>query len=137
MIRKLLVLSLVLGGCAGDAGISVIDAWARPTAPVADVAAFYVTLENGGQADTLHGASSDRCGQAEIHDNVLQDGIMTMRHLHSVEIGPGQTVEMGPAGMHVMCLGVEEPLVEGEDIALTLDFEYAGEVVAMVSVEER
>jgi copper(I)-binding protein len=57
------------------------------------------------------------------------DGVMTMRPLENgLEIKPGATVELKPAGAHIMILGVKEPLKDGQTVPVKLTFKTAGTV---------
>ena len=54
------------------------------------------------------------------------------RHDHELdgplEIKPGETVTLAPGGMHLMMMGLKEPLKQGEKVPLTLVFEKAGKI---------
>lgn len=130
-------LLLALAGCAGEGGLTVVDAWARPTPPESDVAAFYVTVRSAGNDDELIGAASDVCGSTALHDTLREDGVMEMRHIGSVEVGAGEELEMVPGGTHIMCLDLREPLVEGREVTLLLHFAESPSLEARVSVEQR
>ena len=111
---------------AGLAGALAIEgAWTRATAEGAKVAAGYLTLRNtGASADTLLSVSTPAAERGEIHDMTMtDDGVMRMRHLaDGLEIPAGGTVELKPAGMHLMFLGLKERLVEGGTLHVTLTF---------------
>ena len=50
---------------------------------------------------------------------------------------PGATVTLAPQGTHVMFMGLDAPLVEGERVPAVLVFEKAGEVAVEFAVEPR
>lgn len=136
--RILTGLLLVATACtSSDGGVAVVEAWARPTAPEADVAAFYVDIRNDGPDEVLVGAQSDRCGAVALHDTVLEDGVMTMRHIEEVAIDGGSTLTMEPGGLHIMCVDLEESLVAGQHVDLVLLLGYAVRLEIAVSVEQR
>ena len=60
-----------------------------------------------------------------------------MNHVGRIEIPAGETVKLKPGGLHVMFMGLEDPLTEGENIPATLVFENAGEVEVTFNVEAR
>ncbi|WP_439542790.1 DUF1775 domain-containing protein [Hyphomicrobium sp.] len=112
-------------GQAGAGALAIEGAWTRATAEGAKVAAGYLTLRNtGASADTLLSVSTPAAERAEIHDMTMtDDGVMRMRHLaDGLEIPAGGTVELKPAGMHLMFLGLKERLVEGGTLPVTLTF---------------
>jgi copper(I)-binding protein len=53
---------------------------------------------------------------------------MMMRQLTSLEIPANGSVELKPGGYHLMMMGVQEPIKEGEQVKMTLQFEKAGKV---------
>lgn len=132
-----ILMSFVTSACGGGSRIEVVDAWARPTPPVAEAAAFYVTVDNHGDRDVLLSASSDRCEVTELHDHVLEDNILMMREVGPLEVQGQESLVMEPAGLHIMCLGVAEELVVGEEVTVLLGFEEAGEIEVAVIVEQR
>lgn len=137
----LAALLLALAACGGAGGLDVTDAWGRSSPMVADAAAFYVTIENGGdEGDTLVAASSDRCGAIELHNSMMNDeGVMMMDQADPslLAIPAGGSLEMAPGGLHVMCLQVTEAPQLGEEIDLTLEFESGTSVDVVVSIEDR
>jgi copper(I)-binding protein len=106
-------------------------AWARPTPEGTTVSAGYLKITNHGDApDVLLGASTPVADSAELHESAMTaDGVMTMRALeHGLEIKPGETVELKPAGVHIMILGVKKPLKDGDIIPINLNFKTASSV---------
>lgn len=107
--------------------IHVADAWAR--SPMQDVGAVYFVAHNGAEEeDRLIGVSTDVAGRAEIHETIERDGQMVMHPVGSVSIPPGEDVSFEPGGYHIMLFELTEPLDVDTTIALTLEFELAGEV---------
>jgi len=117
---------------AATAGSLTFDgAWARPTPEGTTLTAGYLKITNhGDKPDTLVGASTPVAASAELHESAVDaEGVMTMRALENgLEIKPGETVELKPAGAHIMIFGVKEPLKEGQTIPVTLTFKSAGTV---------
>lgn len=113
---------------AGD--ITIGHPWTRATPPMAKVGGGYLELTNeGSTADRLLGGSSPIAGRVEIHNMEMTDGIMKMRPVpDGVEIPAGDTVKLAPGGYHFMLLDLKQPIVEGEMIPVTLNFERAGSV---------
>ena len=143
---SLLLLSLVATGCGddddadGDGGPVAVDVWARPTAPGAETAAFYFELGNGGtEADRLVDAESPACTSTMLHRSSMTDGVMSMQPATDDEltVAPAGTVMFEPGGLHVMCMGLVDPLVEGESVPLVLTFETAGSLTLSADVEDR
>jgi copper(I)-binding protein len=111
--------------------LSIDGAWARPTPEGTTLTAGYLKITNrGDKPDTLIGASTPVADSAELHESSMNaEGVMTMRPLENgLEIKPGESVELKPAGAHIMILGVHEPLKEGQTIPVKLTFKTAGTV---------
>lgn len=111
--------------------LSIDGAWARPTPEGTTISAGYLKITNhGDKPDTLLGASTPIAASAELHESSMTaDGVMTMRPLENgLEIKPGATVELKPAGAHIMILGVKEPLKDGQTVPVKLTFKTAGTV---------
>lgn len=107
--------------------LQVRDAWASPTPGGVDVSAGYLTVANDGQtADRLISASSPRAASVEIHEMTMEGSVMRMRAVTAIDIAPGASVDLAPAGRHLMFMGVTQPFVEGEEIPVQLTFENAG-----------
>jgi copper(I)-binding protein len=66
----------------------------------------------------------------------MDGSVMRMRELDGpLEIKPGETVTLAPGGMHLMMMGLKEPLTQGERVPLTLVFEKAGKIDVDLAVE--
>ena len=60
---------------------------------------------------------------------------MKMRELPAgLPIPAGETVTLQPGGFHLMFMGLNQPLVEGEAVTVTLTFETAGEIDVVLPV---
>jgi copper(I)-binding protein len=115
--------------------VAVTDAWARATPPGAGVAAVYLTIAGGSQADTLVSASTPRAAMTEIHTVTEADGMMQMRPVeHGVPVAPHASVRLAPQGLHLMLMNLPQPLVAGERFPLTLQFARAGSISVQVEV---
>lgn len=149
---------------AGDAGVTISDAWARTSPMSAENGAAYMVIESGAD-DALVAAevSTDVAAEAQIHETVMADGgmgsdttmggsdttmggsdttmggmgEMTMREVDEIEIPAGEEVALKPGGYHIMLMGLTEPLVAGETFELTLSFREAGEQVVDVTVRDQ
>ena len=113
----------------------IYNVWVRPTAPApADgatpeapipgtVTGAYLTIENTGTRDyQLVGASSDLAAMTDIHQSTMDNGVMRMRQIDSLDIPAGETVTLAPSGYHVMLMDVTRDVYPGQAIPLTLTF---------------
>lgn len=138
----LLALGLTaLVGCgSSDSAIGTSDMWARPTAPDATNAAFYGTITNNSDvAISFEDGYSRACDSIEIHESTMEDGVMSMAPAApaATQLDPGESLVLEPLGLHVMCIGLSEPLVEGTPVDLEMTFDGAGAFETEVVVEQR
>jgi hypothetical protein len=127
MLALVLVLGMLLVACVGAGhGIEVSAIWGRESPAMAQNGALYLQLQNNGNSDALVAVHSDACERVELHESSMDDqGVMSMAPVAGgrIPLPAGATVSLEPGGLHVMCLGVVEPFVSGEQIPLVLEFE--------------
>ena len=141
-VGALMAGAMLLSACGGGSGvIAVVDSWAPATPPNAPSAAIYLEIDNGtSDDDRLVDAEIDRCEAVELHNTTIdEDRIMRMRLAEpaSLEIPAGGELVMEPAGLHVMCIGLDEPFREGEALQLSLILESGTQLETETPVENR
>jgi copper(I)-binding protein len=115
--------------------IVVDHPWARATPRGAKTGAVYLTVVNNGRAaDRLLGATTPVADKVQFHSVSEENGVSHMREMSSVEIGPGAKATFSPGGMHIMVVGLKQPLKEGDTFPITLSFEKAGKRDVTVSI---
>ncbi len=119
------------------AKIDATGAYAFATAPGSTNGAVFVSLQNPQAGDDkLLSATSSVAATVEIHETATDaTGTMSMRQIDGVDVPAGQTVDLTPAGKHIMLLGLTQPLTEGSTFDITLTFQNAGAVVVPVTVK--
>jgi copper(I)-binding protein len=115
--------------------LEIDNAWAGATPGRAENGAAYVTITSP-TADRLVSASTPVAKKAELHTMSMQGMVMKMRPISGVDIPAGQPVSLKPGGEHIMLMGLNQPLREGQSFPLTLDFEKAGPHTVTVTVEK-
>jgi copper(I)-binding protein len=115
--------------------VAIHDAWARASLGQIRTSAAYLTLEvTGDEADRLIAAASPVAEDATLHAHVMDGGVARMRPVAAIEIAPGAPTVLEPGGLHIMLTDLDQKLVEGETLPLTLTFERAGTVEIEVPV---
>jgi hypothetical protein len=143
MIKKVLValgaltlVSATLTGCSmepsgsvdGHDEIHFSDGWVR-VSEYSDheggMTGAFAKIENHTANDvTLVGGSAEIAGMVEVHEVVMIDKEMKMQQKEGgIVIKAGETVTLEPGGLHVMLMGLKKPILEGDEITLTLDFD--------------
>ena len=109
----------------------------RATLPNAPVAGGFLTIVNTGtEDDRLVSAASDIAKETQIHEMAMEGDVMKMRPLaDGLALPAGGTVVLAPGGYHIMFMGLNRALVEGETVPVTLTYEKAGEVTIDLHVE--
>lgn len=115
--------------------IVIEQPWSRAT-PV-KVGGAYMTLRNNGALpDRLVKITSPIAEKVEIHETKIEGGMAMMRPVEAIELKRGTSVQLKPGGLHVMLMGLQRPLKEGERIKLSLTFERAGTIDIEARVEK-
>lgn len=93
----------------------------------------------GKTADRLLSADTPIAGEAQLHEHVMQNDVMKMQHVPSVEIPAGGEVTFAPMAYHVMLLNLKDRslLTDGKRFPMTLHFEKAGDVKVDVAVQKQ
>lgn len=111
--------------------------WARATPGGAKTGAAYMTLiNNGTSADRLIGASTPVADSVQFHKETQDDGVSRMRQMSTVDLAPGAKIVFKPGEMHMMIVGLKQPLKEGQSLSLTLQFEKAGSIEVTAPIEK-
>ncbi|GIV84345.1 MAG: hypothetical protein KatS3mg052_1352 [Candidatus Roseilinea sp.] len=143
---------------SGQSDIAIRDAWARPTMGMVSAgeghshgssdktdtaksgvnSAAYMVIENKGNApDKLLRASGDIADMIQVHQTKEKDGMMMMEEVAGgLEIPANGSVELRPAGYHIMLMGVKRELKPGDAFQLTLTFQSGKTVSVDVAVRE-
>jgi periplasmic copper chaperone A len=132
-----LLLATATAAEAQSPAIQVDHAWARATPGGAKTAAVYLKLVNNGATDDhLVFMSTPVAGKAELHSMTMNNGVMHMQPVATLEVKPATTTVLKPGGYHVMLTELKAPLVAGQHFQLSLTFEKAGTIETTVSIEK-
>lgn len=135
MLRKIFLSMclLSLGLVAGD--ISVSNAYVRAVPPnLPNSASFMKIMNHSNKVVYLQSADSTLAKNLELHEHTMENGMMKMQQVSRIEIPANGMVELQPGGYHVMLLGLNRPLKEG-DMAETIKLYFSNtEVVELKDV---
>jgi copper(I)-binding protein len=108
--------------------------WARP-GDLEGSSAIYMVIKNNGPSDALLSVSSSIADIAQIHRTTPgADGTVSMVEQEFVDLPVGEWIYFQPGGLHLMLLGLETPLADGDTFPLTLEFENAKDLTIEVQV---
>ncbi|MCQ8184547.1 copper chaperone PCu(A)C [Parvularcula maris] len=117
--------SLLLVACSAEdtnAQGEAQEGFIRLPAEGAGMTAGYLTVEVE-EADILTGVSVEGVARTEMHISFEEDGINRMRRVEGFEVSPGEPLVLEPRGKHLMLIGIDEAMKEGESREVTLTFE--------------
>lgn len=130
-------LTLTGAAQAGDM-IHIMDPYARTARPNAPTGAAFMGIMNMSQEDDrLVGVTSDVAKRVELHTHIdAGNGVMQMRHdKDGFEIPAGATHMLQRGGDHVMFMGLNRDLAQGDTVTVTLTFEKAGDITVQIPVD--
>jgi periplasmic copper chaperone A len=131
-------LLFTLAAAAAQAQVAIESPWARPTVQGQQGGGGFLVLRNRGpSADRLISGSTPLAERFELHTMSMKGDVMEMRQVDAIELPAGKTVELKPGGLHVMFIGLKQPLAIGSKVPVTLKFEKAGEVKVEFDVMPR
>jgi copper(I)-binding protein len=139
MFKKLMLvlllmptLTMSLSACApAETGkVEVTGAWVRASDfsdHTGGMTGVFMQITNTtDETVTLIGGTSAIAPMIETHQVV--DGVMSKKE-GGIEIKAGETVTLEPGGLHVMLMGLTEPILVGTKVNLTLKFDGAPDIV--------
>ncbi len=106
------------------AQMHIENAVIRTMPPGQSVTAAYMIISNHSDIPRkLVSARSIISSRVEIHHNSVEEGVMKMRQLEALEIPANGQAMLGANANHLMLFDLNQNLVEGESIQLTLGFD--------------
>ncbi|MET0376286.1 MAG: copper chaperone PCu(A)C [Rhizorhabdus sp.] len=134
-MRRLLATSfavLALTACKPQAPDKpvVADAWVRLPAVAGRPAAGYFVLKGAEADDRLVSIDSAVVNKIELHEEVMNGGVMTMRQMVDVPLPKGADVAFAPGGKHAMLFGVDARITPGTAIPMLFTFQSGAKIEA-------
>ncbi len=103
--------------------LQISDVWIRAMPPGHMMSAAYFKVHNlSSESISIISVTSADAQSCNFHQTKTVDGIVKMQALESLEIPSQDVVQLQPAGIHLMLMGIKKPLQVGEKIPLLLQF---------------
>ncbi|MCX7567166.1 copper chaperone PCu(A)C [Sulfitobacter sp. F26169L] len=121
-----------------NAAFVVQEPYLRSSLPTSTSAAAFMMLRNDtGRDDRLVAVRSGLSGRVELHTHTQDaNGVVRMGPIEGgVALPDGTTHAFKRGGDHLMFIGLDAPLSQGQMVQVTLVFEKAGEVEISVPVD--
>jgi len=117
--------------------IKVMEPWSQPSPTMAGNGVVYMMLMNeGGADDALLSVETDTAEVAELHETKMEGDVMKMSPVTKIEIPAGGSAALEPGGLHVMLINLQQELVAGGKIKLTLNFEKSDPLTVEAEIRE-
>lgn len=102
--------------------VAVKDPWVRTTVAQQKATGAFMQL-TATQDVKLIAATSPAAKMVEIHTMEMDKDVMKMRQIMSLDLPAGKAVELKPGSYHVMLMGLNAQVKEGDIVPLTLTVE--------------
>jgi hypothetical protein len=113
--------ALLTGNVAQAAELHVNEPWVALNPPGAHATAAFMELHNpGDEPIDLVAADADGFDAVELHRSINENGMHRMIEQERITVPAGEAVRLAPGGYHVMLIGIQRELVEGESVTLEL-----------------
>ncbi len=123
MPRLILFLALLFPASA-YAELELSDAWIKNLPPPVPVRAGYLTIHNPNtRAVSIVEIHSESFASVEVHQTLMQDGMMRMEQVENLTIAAGETVQLAPGGLHLMMMQPVQPTRPGEIHRITIEYD--------------
>ncbi|MFT4707058.1 MAG: copper(I)-binding protein [Ascidiaceihabitans sp.] len=133
-----LTASILMTSSAFADGFMVKDAYARSARPNAPTGAAFMMLMNTTDTDVkIIGVRSEVAKRVELHTHIDKgEGVMQMTQIEGgISIPAGESHMLKRGGDHVMLMGLNDSLVDGETITITFEFENAGDLIVEIPID--
>lgn len=104
-----------------SAGFAISDAWIKATDT--DMTGIFGTITNSTDTDfTIVSASTEIAEMTELHETIVQsDGSSLMQEMAGgITVPAGADYVLEPGGNHIMLMMLTEPILPGDEIAVTV-----------------
>ncbi|MDN7144171.1 copper chaperone PCu(A)C [Pseudomonas sp. JQ170] len=106
------------------ADTSVTDAWVRATVAHQQSTGAFMTLTASSDSKLVD-VQSPVAEIVQVHQMTMDNDVMGMKQVQSVDLPAGKAVSLDPNGYHVMLMKLKQQVKEGEQVPLTLVIEDA------------
>ncbi|NLY34506.1 MAG: copper chaperone PCu(A)C [Alcaligenaceae bacterium] len=118
-INSVLIISAALFSASASAAVTVEDAWVRATVQGQQATGAFMKLTSDTDGKLIE-AKSNISKAVEIHEMAMQDDVMKMRQIPSLDLPNGKQVELKPGGYHIMFIDLHNQVKENDEVELQL-----------------
>ncbi|WDM57639.1 copper chaperone PCu(A)C [Pseudomonas sp. NEEL19] len=133
-LAALALAGLALPALPALAQTTVSEAWVRASVPHQQSTGAFMTLTASSDSK-LVSVASPVAKTVQVHEMTMNGDVMGMREVKAVELPAGKAVTLDPNGLHVMLMGLNGQVKEGEKVPLSLTIEGAKGAKETVEVQ--
>ena len=119
LLSAMFIASILISACSKQDSIEIKNQWARASNDGQDVSAAYMTIVSN-EDTSLIAIDSDVADAIEIHSMSMENGVMKMRMLDTLDLIADKPTELSPGGFHLMLFDLKKPLTAGKEAHFTL-----------------
>ena len=116
--------------------VAIENSWIRALPGSVPSGGYFVLHNRSKKTATLTGAQSPACGMLMLHVSENKGGMNAMRHVDSIDVAPGGTLEFKQGGYHLMCMQATAAIKPGASVPVTLIFQDGLKVTANFAVRD-
>ena len=136
-MKKTLFLLLFVTLPAFASTLKITNPYVRLMPPTSPTTGAFMVIENTSAKEVkLIKAESDICNLVELHTHKMEDGVMKMREVKNMPIPAKGKTTLKPGSLHVMLIGLKNPLKLNQKVAIKLTFDN-GEKVDVQAVVQK
>lgn len=121
LLSAMFIASVLISACSKQDSIEIKNQWVRASNDGQDVSAAYMTIVSN-EDTSLIAIDSDVADAIEIHSMSMENGVMKMRMLDTLDLIADKPTELSPGGFHLMLFDLKKPLTAGKEAHFTLHF---------------
>jgi len=121
LLSAMFIASILISACSKQDSIEIKNQWVRASNDGQDVSAAYMTIVSN-EDTSLITIDSDVTDVIEIHSMSMENGVMKMRMLDTLDLIADKPTELSPGGFHLMLFDLKKPLTAGKEAHFTLHF---------------
>jgi copper(I)-binding protein len=131
-----LISSPVLAAERASDVVRIENPFARAVVPGMSMSGAFMTFHNDGNDEhLLVAAKSSIAKHVELHAHIKEGGMMRMRQMAHFHLKPGAPKILKPGGLHIMLMGLQGSLSEGDEISIELFFDDGSQTLVKVPVK--
>ena len=137
-MKKILIIAFCLFNFnAVAAGVVAEEAYIRLLPPTQKVTGAFMVLKNhSAENRAVVSAQSDVSASMELHTHVHDNGVMRMRQVEKIDVPAQGEAVLKPGGLHMMLIGLKQPLTLGQIVDIKLSFDDGSSDVIQAEVKK-